>query len=259
MKSHLLVQLLGCLLFAGLVFAVQGITDTRAETRPERSTLEGAESTVMFAPERVRVWWLSFVSASWGGYPNGACVGSKGRHRTDAYDLTAGIDCTSGEVPQLVSMRTVALCNPCTSLSRHAVLAVFVQFGEYAPPDNSNYAELNTVDYSNFQHGTYRALHTTGSNGLSTNIMAGNPAQATTWAFAYTYDDENVSGFEGMHPHQDGKNGNLPGSGEGVYQPCWPAFYLIYNVNNYVNDWAHYWVYDRGTNGLLNEDQQPNC
>ena len=222
MIRFLAIRLAACLVVAAAVF----LTKSAAE-----------ESAV--AAQTVTLHWQPTVSAS-----GGACVGSEGFHGREAYDLTSGTDCGSSNA-QLVTVRTVGL-----SATQHRSLGAFISFGTYTT--GCTFGEADTVEYvTGILPGTYRFLHTDGSN-TTMDIWAGpSPGTASQKAVAYTIENDpgQCDGFSGQHVHQDANYA-------GAYQPCFYAFYQINNVWNYISEWVHKWVYTEGSGGV--GPSQPN-
>jgi hypothetical protein len=219
-------------------------------------------STLQASPGvgNVDVYWMSGVTQ------NGrACVGSRGLHPTNAYDLVAddsGQPC-SGPESKPVNLRTLAY-----SSVTHVTLIALIVSGVY--PGGCDYIKAQTTQEPGYEsRGTYRYLHARvqGPDNYLIYIMAGRGWPRTDVPMGSTVEDSNCCDsagncWDGYHTHQDATDGapstpnpNLPIDDD---IPVWPSYYYI-----------HKWTYplpdtdgddfDDVTEQYLGTDAYDNC
>jgi hypothetical protein len=180
--------------------------------------------------ETVDVKWMSGVIDS-----GRACVGSRGLHGHDAYDLIAddyanppADRCSDGGVPAAVNLRTLGL-----SSTPHATLRATMYVGHYT--DLCDYVEARTVQNPTGTLGaTYRYVHATGTPGQQVDIWAGPSLLPTDTPIGSTTNDSDCQGgWEGYHTHQDSGNPTSPWSQPNLALPTdddipvWDPYYWI--------------------------------
>jgi hypothetical protein len=177
------------------------------------------------AAENVYVYWLSGVMEN-----NTACVGPRGLHLNDAYDLVAGGSC-QGPSSTEVRMRTYG-----SSPNLHVTLQCRVTSGEYPYPSFCDYIEADCYQQpSNTYRGTYRYVHAQGVDGVWRDIWAGPDYEPTDNDIdGQTTDDSNCTGgWQGYHTHQDAQGAPSQPNDLDPLQVI-----EVWNVNNYIHKWT---------------------
>lgn len=176
------------------------------------------------AAENVYVYWLSGVMEN-----NTACVGPRGLHLNDAYDLVAGGSC-QGPSSSEVRMRTYG-----SSPNLHVTLQANVFSGEYPYPSLCDYIEAHCYQQpSGTYRGTYRYVHAQGVNNVWRDIWAGPGYEPTDNDIdAETTYDSNCGDWEGHHTHQDAQGAPSQPNDLDLLQVI-----DVWNVDNYIHKWT---------------------